>query len=435
MGKLDVSQLRYLTQEDFRALTAVEMCMKNHETVPVDLLASVANFKYGGTYKVVKDLSRHRLLAYERSNSSAHVGYRLTNKGYDYLALRVLTKRGSIDAFGNQIGVGKESDIYTVADEDRNEYALKVHRLGRTSFRAIKNKRDYHLKRNIPNWLYLSRISATKEFAFMCCLHENDFPVPKPVDCNRHCVVMELINGYPLHQVSKDDFADVSEITEVYNELMNLILRLACNGLIHGDFNEFNLMINDANEITLIDFPQMMSISHSNAKFYFDRDVAGVRDFFERTLKFVSTEPVPDFDKDVERTGFLDKNLSATGWRNYVKNEKTKHDKHEDIDMFGEDPADELCSKLEDECNVEDESDGSQSDEAPSLTPPNSASEEEEDTERKEKMRMKRQINKQVGKQQKEARRRRLKKGEASMHNKQKRLLRGDISGSVKYGF
>ena len=81
MGKLDVSQLRYLTQEDFRALTAVEMCMKNHETVPVDLLASVANFKYGGTYKVVKDLSRHRLLAYERSNSSAHVGYRLTNKG------------------------------------------------------------------------------------------------------------------------------------------------------------------------------------------------------------------------------------------------------------------------------------------------------------------------------------------------------------------
>ena len=41
----------------------------------------------------------------------------------------MLTKRGSIDAFGNQIGVGKESDIYTVADEDRNEYALKVHRL------------------------------------------------------------------------------------------------------------------------------------------------------------------------------------------------------------------------------------------------------------------------------------------------------------------
>jgi len=36
---------------------------------------------------------------------------------------------------------------------------------------------------------------------------------------------------------------------------MNLIIRLAENGLIHGDFNEFNLMINDEEIITLIDFP------------------------------------------------------------------------------------------------------------------------------------------------------------------------------------
>ena len=81
MGKLDVSQLRYMTAEDFRALMAVEIGMKNHETVPVDLLASLANFNHGGAWKVVKELCRHRLLAYEKSNSSAHVGYRLTNKG------------------------------------------------------------------------------------------------------------------------------------------------------------------------------------------------------------------------------------------------------------------------------------------------------------------------------------------------------------------
>ena len=29
-------------------------------------------------------------------------------------------------------------------------------------------------------------------------LHDNGFPVPRPVDVNRHCVVMELINGHPL---------------------------------------------------------------------------------------------------------------------------------------------------------------------------------------------------------------------------------------------
>lgn len=55
-------------------------------------------------------------------------GYRLTNAGYDYLALKALTNRKVISSFGNQIGVGKESNIYTVADEDRNPLCLKLHR-------------------------------------------------------------------------------------------------------------------------------------------------------------------------------------------------------------------------------------------------------------------------------------------------------------------
>ena len=36
-------------------------------------------------------------------------GYRLTFSGYDYLALKALTTRGSVQSVGNQIGVGKES--------------------------------------------------------------------------------------------------------------------------------------------------------------------------------------------------------------------------------------------------------------------------------------------------------------------------------------
>lgn len=40
-------------------------------------------------------------------------GYRLTNAGYDYLALKTLVSRGVITSFGSQIGTGKESNIYT----------------------------------------------------------------------------------------------------------------------------------------------------------------------------------------------------------------------------------------------------------------------------------------------------------------------------------
>jgi RIO kinase 2 len=54
---------------------------------------------------------------------------------------------------------------------------------------------------------------------------------------------------------------------------MDLIIKLAEYGLVHGDFNEFNLMIDDEEEVTMIDFPQMVSTSHPNAQFYFNRDV------------------------------------------------------------------------------------------------------------------------------------------------------------------
>jgi len=36
-------------------------------------------------------------------------GYRLTYGGYDYLAMRAMSKRDSMHSIGNQIGVGKES--------------------------------------------------------------------------------------------------------------------------------------------------------------------------------------------------------------------------------------------------------------------------------------------------------------------------------------
>jgi len=47
---------------------------------------------------------------------------------------------------------------------------------------------------------------------------------------------------------------------------MDLIVRLAQYGLIHGDFNEFNIMITDDDKPILIDFPQMISTSHANAE-------------------------------------------------------------------------------------------------------------------------------------------------------------------------
>ncbi|XP_071887937.1 serine/threonine-protein kinase RIO2-like [Anas platyrhynchos] len=254
------------------------MGMKNHEIVPGSLVAPIASLKHGGCNKVLRELAKHKLLAYERTKTVQ--GYRLTKAGYDYLALRTLSSRQVISSVGNQMGVGKESDIYIVANEDEQQFAMKLHRLGRTSFRSLKNKRDYHKHRHKMSWLYLSRLAAMKEFAYM-----------KFVRCQVH---------------------HIEDPAAVYSELMDLIVKLGNHGLIHGDFNEFNLILDNDDHVTMIDFPQMISTSHPNAEWYFDRDVNCIKEFFKKCFNYES-ELFPSF-QDIRRESSLDIEIAASGY-------------------------------------------------------------------------------------------------------------------------
>jgi len=347
MGKLNVSMLRYLSKDQLRVLTAVEMGMKNHELVPKALVVSIAQVR-SGVARILMDLCRNRLLQYE-SSGSRYSGYRLTNAGYDYLALKALAVRSTLSSFGNQIGTGKESNIYVVANEEGEQLCLKLHRLGRTCFRKVREKRDYHRKRKQMSWLYLSRISATKEFAYMKALYDRGFPVPKPVDFNRHCVVMQLVHGHPLQQIT-----DVDDPADLY-KLMSLMLKFANHGVIHGDFNEFNIMINDRGEPIVIDFPQMVSTQHVHAKEFFDRDVKCLQDFFRRRFNYES-ELAPEFD-DIQRVDALDAEISASGITKQMEK-----DILDELDLENSDveESDESSNEFEEEVGqvVEEQNEG-----------------------------------------------------------------------------
>ena len=276
-------------------------------------------------------------------------GYRLTYGGLDYLALHTHQKHSTLYSVGNQIGMGKESDIFVVASPSGTQHVLKIHRLGRISFRTVKNNRDYLRNKSSASWMYMSRLAALKEFTFMRALKDYGFMVPEPIAHNRHTVVMELIDAFPLRQIK-----EVPDPSGLYAELMDMIMRLAGVGLIHGDFNEFNILIKedehpveskhssgigaDGNVMDrtlkltpyLIDFPQMVSIDHGNAEMYFDRDVNCVKRFFERRFHFTSHEPGPffaDVRKKVEGkvTDRLDVEAEASGFSKKMAKELEKY--------------------------------------------------------------------------------------------------------------
>ncbi|KAI1825277.1 Rio2, N-terminal-domain-containing protein [Xylaria intraflava] len=362
--KLDSKAMRHLTAEDWRVLTAVEIGSKNHEVVPTPLIESLSKLR-GGPGRVhhsISALAKVGLIA--RLREARYDGYRLTYGGLDYLALHTYASQKAVYSVGNQIGVGKESDILVVADEAGTQRILKIHRLGRISFRTVKANRDYLRRRQGGSWMYLSRLAAEREYAFMRALKEEGFLVPDPLSQSRHTILMSLVDAFPLRQI-----AHVPDPALLYAELIALILRLAKHGLIHGDFNEFNILIKEepiesesesdpeenkqsskgkeverlqnpsestsplpstdslepASEkkvkITpvLIDFPQMVSMDHANAEMYFDRDVACVKRFFERRFHFISTQSGPffrDAKKTVGRDGVrrLDAAVEASGF-------------------------------------------------------------------------------------------------------------------------
>ncbi|KAI1327523.1 RIO1-domain-containing protein [Xylariaceae sp. FL0255] len=327
--KLDSKAMRHLTADDWRVLTAVEIGSKNHEVVPTPLIESISKLR-GGPGRVrhsISALAKVGLIA--KVKESRYDGYRLTYGGLDYLALHTYASQNKIYSVGNRIGVGKESDIMVVADESGLQRVLKIHRLGRISFRTVKANRDYLRRRQGGSWMYLSRLAAEKEYAFMRALRDEGFLVPEPLSQSRHTILMSLVDAFPLRQISS-----VPDPAGLYGELIALILRLAKHGLIHGDFNEFNILIKEEpvgddgrqpvstkgkepqpaaqnqDEIppeqikvtpVLIDFPQMVSMDHVNAEMYFDRDVACVKRFFERRFHFVSTQPGPFF-RDAKKT-------------------------------------------------------------------------------------------------------------------------------------
>ncbi|KAF9270282.1 RIO1-domain-containing protein [Marasmius fiardii PR-910] len=313
--KLDATDLRYITSDEFRVLTAVEMGSKNHEIVPTTLIAQISGLRNGGVNKLIGSLAKRNLVSrVQNAKCEADDGYRLTYGGYDYLAMRAMSKRDSMHSVGNQIGVGKESDIHIVADAEGKEMVLKLHRLGRLSFRTIKQNRDYLGKRKSASWMYMSRLAAQKEWAFMKVLYEHNFPVPKPIDQARHCILMEFIDAYPLRQID-----DVPSPGKLYSSLMDLIVKFARAGLIHGDYNEFNILIRrTTGEPVVIDFPQMVSTSHENAEWYFNRDVECIRTFFRRRFKYESAL-YPKFkrvftDEDGEFGFCLDVEVAASGF-------------------------------------------------------------------------------------------------------------------------
>jgi RIO kinase 2 len=269
--------LTQLESYDLRILQAIELGMMQHEYVPFEEVARISGLNFSELEFRLGNLDRLDLIYRQKE---PYLGYIMNYTAYDCLALNALVKGGTLEALGPPVGMGKEADVYEAMMPSKRKVAVKFHRLGRTSFRDTRRKRDYNADRRHISWLYQSRLAAESEFRALKAMHGAGVAVPEPIDQNRHTVTMEYLEAVQL-----SDVTELDEPRELLLDILENVRKAYEAGVIHTDLSEYNVMVNAEGRVWLIDWPQYTASSHTNAEEILSRDVGNVAYYFQRKYR------------------------------------------------------------------------------------------------------------------------------------------------------
>ncbi|MFW6320812.1 MAG: serine/threonine-protein kinase RIO2 [Halohasta sp.] len=272
---------RELEPEDFYLLSGIEHGMRFSEWVQREQLPKYSRLTSEEVGYRLDRCMRHELI---QRKTIQYEGYQLTFEGYDALALRAFAERDTIEGVGAPLGVGKESDVYEATSF--RPLALKYHREGYTNFREVQKERDYTSDRQHVSWLYTARKAAEREYETLEALYP-DVSVPRPVDHNRHALVMEKLDGAELSRARLESPQVVGVLDLIVEELANAYHA----GYVHADMSEYNVFV-DESGITIFDWPQAVSTDHDNSDELLARDLANVYSYFRRKYPAETPESV-----------------------------------------------------------------------------------------------------------------------------------------------
>lgn len=279
-----------ITEDHRKVLEAAESFIKTHHYVPENMIKNKSKIKSNFSI-ILRDLVKLKFIQCFGST------FKLSLSGFDCVAINKLREMG-LNQMGSPIGIGKESDIY-LGQFKKKDVAIKVHRLGRTSF----NKIEERSLNGEDNWFSANKESAYNESHYLQLF--SNLSVPKFYCYCRHMVVMELLDEYqPLYKII------VEEPEIVSNKMLTFLKEMWDMGYAHGDFNEFNVMVRDT-DIKVIDFPQCVPTSDEKAIFYLKRDIECVQKYFWKKNKIVCDDSIfseiyklNNLNIEVDRAGF-----------------------------------------------------------------------------------------------------------------------------------
>ncbi len=273
--------IKSMEKEDFRVLRAIERGMRRAATIKMSNICFFSKLKMEEVLFRLNKIHKNNLII---RDSTGETSYKLNSIGYDMLAFHILVGQGIISQLGVEIGKGKEADVYKCINDDNEEMTMKIFRIGRTSFRKVKQLRIFVGERRHFSWLYINRLAAMREYEALSKIAPLGLNIPKPIGINRHIIIMEFIEGTELNNL-----IDIEDPVFIFEDIINQISIIYKNvGIIHGDLGEFNVLINSDGDILIIDWPQWVPKSHPNGLSILKRDIENICLFFKKRFSVES---------------------------------------------------------------------------------------------------------------------------------------------------
>jgi RIO kinase 1 len=209
--------------------------------------------------------------------------------------LEPLVDNGLINEVMHSLKSGKEADVYVVRcgtetccakvykEADQRSFRQSVlYQEGRKvrnsrRARAMEKGSSYGRKEQESSW-------QSAEVAALYRLTEAGVRVPRPYNFIDGVLLMELVTDFDDNPAPRlNDLEMAPEQARTYHGfLISQIVRMLCDGLIHGDLSEYNVLVGSDGPV-IIDLPQAVDAAgNNNARMMLERDVANISNYFGR---------------------------------------------------------------------------------------------------------------------------------------------------------
>jgi len=207
--------------------------------------------------------------------------------------LKALVDDGWIDEVISRLMSGKEADIYVVRCGSEIRCAKVYKEAAKRSFKKAAQYQEGRKVRNSRRGRAMEKgskfgrkqqeeIWQNAEVNALSRLARAGVRVPETFGCVDGVLLMELITDEQGDVAPRlgDVSMSAEQAIEDHNTVMQYIALMLCEGLVHGDLSEFNILVDEYGPV-IIDLPQAVdAAANNNAQSMLERDVNNMRLYF-----------------------------------------------------------------------------------------------------------------------------------------------------------